>query len=120
MSSISATNSLPIADTQDVTRLAGRKIASAKEAKSAGKEFESLFLSLMIKQMRSSLEGGFFQGESSDVYGGMFDMMLGQSMAESAPLGIQSLVTDFLKRQAPEEDSSETTAQPKTPLDIDA
>ena len=47
-------------------------------------------------------------------------MMLGQSMAESAPLGIQSLVTDYLKRQATAEDSQESTVQPKTPLDIEA
>ena len=57
-----------------------------------GVEFESVFLSMMIKEMRNSLEGGFFGEETSDTYGGMFDLFIGKHLAESKPLGISNLL----------------------------
>jgi flagellar protein FlgJ len=61
---------------------------------SIGKEFEGVFLSLMLKEMRNTLdEGGFFGEETSDTYGGMFDMFVGQDLAESSPLGISEMLT---------------------------
>lgn len=59
----------------------------------AGKEFEGVFLSMMLKEMRSTLDGGgFFGEETSDTYGGMFDMFVGQDLAESSPLGIADMM----------------------------
>jgi flagellar protein FlgJ len=67
--------------------------------KSVGKEFEGVFLSLILKEMRNTLEGGgFFGEETSDTYGGMFDMFIGQDLAESSPLGIAELLTDNLAK----------------------
>jgi len=68
---------------------------------SIGKEFEGVFLSLMLKEMRNTLdEGGFFGEETSDTYGGMFDMFVGQDLAETSPLGItEMLVDNFSKFQ---------------------
>ncbi len=66
---------------------------------SVGKEFEGVFLSMMLKEMRNTLEGGgFFGEETSDTYGGMFDMFVGQDLAESSPLGIAELLTDNLAK----------------------
>lgn len=46
-------------------------------------------MSLLLKEMRNSLgEGGLFGGDSSDTYGGMFDLFLGQQLAQTKPLGI--------------------------------
>lgn len=66
-----------------------------------GKDFEGVFLSMMLKEMRNTLEeGGFFGEESSDTYGGMFDMFIGQSMAETKPLGIANILVDnYAKNQ---------------------
>lgn len=62
---------------------------------SIGKEFEGVFLSLMLKEMRNTLEGGgFFGEETSDTYGGMFDMFVGQDLAESSPLGIAEMLAN--------------------------
>lgn len=67
---------------------------TAERIEALGKEFEGVFMSLMLKEMRNSLEdGGFFGGEGSDTYGGMFDMFMGQSLAESSPLKIADLVS---------------------------
>jgi Rod binding domain-containing protein len=60
--------------------------------KTAG-EFEGLFLSLLLKEMRGTLQnGGFFGEEGSDTFGGMFDLFLGQHLAKSTPLGIADMI----------------------------
>jgi len=65
------------------------------EIENAAKEFESVFLSLMLKEMRNTLDqenGGLFAGEGSDTFGGMFDMYMSQHLAKSQPLGIGNAV----------------------------
>jgi Rod binding domain-containing protein len=63
---------------------------------SVATNFESMFLSLMLKQMRQTLEpGGLFAQDSGDVFGGLFDLYLGQHLAQSGGLGIGTM----LKRQ---------------------
>lgn len=72
----------------------------------AGQEFEALFFSMMLKEMRKSIsseEGaGLFAGEGSDTYGGMFDTFIGQHMASGGPLGIANTVESYLQKQLPE------------------
>jgi len=64
-----------------------------RNVEAIGVEFESVFLSMMIKEMRNTLEkGGFFGEESSDTYGGMFDLFIGKHLAQSKPLGISELL----------------------------
>jgi flagellar protein FlgJ len=68
--------------------------------KSTASEFESIFLSLMLKEMRSTLDqkdGGLFGGEGSDTFGGMFDMFMGQHLAESNPLGIGNAIESYMQ-----------------------
>ncbi len=58
-----------------------------------GEQFESLFVSMMLKEMRQSMsEDGMFAGDNSDVYGGLFDMFLGQHIASQGAFGISDLV----------------------------
>ncbi len=71
-----------------------------KEAmKKIGQEFESIFFSLMLKEMRQSVsideDGGLFAGESSDTFGGMFDLFLGQHLASSSTLGIGQMLEQY-------------------------
>ncbi len=90
----------------DGSLLKTAEVESAKESikaknaqlDSAAQEFESVFLSLMLKEMRSTLdqkEGGLFGGESSDTFGGMFDMFMGQHLAEAQPLGIADAIKSY-------------------------
>ncbi|HQZ68141.1 MAG TPA: rod-binding protein [Planctomycetaceae bacterium] len=56
------------------------------------KDFEGLFMSMMIKELRQTSSGdGLFPGDASDTYGGMFDMMLGNQLAAGKGLGLESL-----------------------------
>ncbi len=69
-----------------------------------GTEFESVFLSMMLKEMRKSLDEGFFGGDSSDSFGGMFDLFIGQHLAQSNPTGIGDLVLQQYSQGQPTDD----------------
>ena len=61
-------------------------------------EFESVFISLLLKEMRQTLnEDGFFAGDQSDVYGGIFDLFMGQHLAQSGGLGISQMIDVYLE-----------------------
>jgi len=63
-------------------------------------KFESIFTSLLLKEMRQSIgEGGLFGGDSSDVFGGLFDMYLGEHVAKSSSLGIGEMVSKYIETQ---------------------
>lgn len=69
------------------------------DIKAAAKDFESVFLSMMLKEMRNTLDqenGGLFAGEGSDTLGGMFDMYMSQHLAKTQPLGIGDAVGQAL------------------------
>ena len=64
----------------------------SKRVEEAIRDFEGLFLSMMIKELRQTSSGdGLFPGDASDTYGGMFDMMLGNQLAAGKGLGLESL-----------------------------
>ncbi|MEM8734204.1 MAG: rod-binding protein [Planctomycetota bacterium] len=71
-----------------------------QQLEAVGKEMEGVFLSMLLKEMRNSLEDGFFGKEGSDTYGGMFDLFIGQHLAESKPLGLSdTLLNQYTKNQ---------------------
>jgi hypothetical protein len=55
-----------------------------KQAETA-RGFEATLLGQLIKEMRTSddPEGGLFPGDTGDVYGGLFDLYLGQYLADA-------------------------------------
>lgn len=76
--------------------LSGAQVAPTPSVEMA-QDFESLILAQLLKQMRSTSEedGGLFPGDSSDTYGGMFDMYFGQFLADKGGLGL----TEFISEQ---------------------
>ena len=61
------------------------------------KDFEGVFASLLLKEMRKTLEPGTLFGEDSgDVYGGMFDLYLGQQMTQSGGFGLAKMIRESL------------------------
>ncbi len=72
---------------------------SGADTEKVAKDFESVFNSMMLSEMRKSLEPGSLFGEDSgDVYGGMFDQFLGQHMADSGGIGLAKMVREALDR----------------------
>jgi Rod binding domain-containing protein len=72
--------------------------ASPREA---GKAFESLFASMMIKQMRQTLTSGqgFFGHDPGDVLGGLFDHFMSQHLAQHGSLGIAAVIEKNLVKR---------------------
>jgi len=79
----------------DPSVLRGQKPAAVAQ------QFEGLFLSMLVKQMRQSpMEGeGLFPGDSSDTYGGMFDTFMGQHLAETGGIGMSDSIQDAIEAQ---------------------
>ena len=69
------------------------------QIKQVGEDFESVFLSMMLKEMRNSLDEGFFGSESSDSFGGMFDLFIGQHLAKTGPIGVGELLVQQYNAQ---------------------
>ncbi len=66
--------------------------------------FESVFLSLLVKQLRQAAgEEGLFAGDKSDTFGGIFDLYMGQHLSQVSDLGIGTMVTDAFERAATDE-----------------
>lgn len=72
---------------------------SEQEAASVGEEFEKLFATLLVKEMRKSAkglggeDGGFFgKGAGADIYEGWFDQHVGAQLASENALGLVGLV----------------------------
>ncbi len=85
----------------------GQDFARTADPKSVDKVatgLESMFFSLLVKEMRETLEPGTLFGEDQgDVYGGLFDQFLGEHLAHSGALGIAAMVRKQLTAQNPHE-----------------
>lgn len=61
--------------------------------------FESLFLSQVLKEMRQTLEpNGLFAQDNGDILGGLFDMFMSQHLAQAGGFGIAAMIKHQLER----------------------
>jgi flagellar protein FlgJ len=61
------------------------------------KGFESVFLSMLVKEMRQTLDPDtLFGSDQGDVLGGLFDQFMGEHLAPAGSLGIAALVRQQL------------------------
>ncbi len=81
------------------------------DVKGAARDFEALFATMLIKEMRKALPEGFFGGESEgDIYGGWFDEQLGRKIAEDGALHLaDTLEATLAKRLAPASAANEAS-----------
>lgn len=70
----------------------------------AAKQFEAIFLNMMLKQMREASFGDpLFDSSASDSYQSMFDQQLALNLSASGSLGIAALIERQLGGQLPAE-----------------
>ena len=70
----------------------------------AAKGFESIFLSMLLKEMRQTLEpGSLFGKEGGDIYGGLFDQFMSQHLTQGKGMGIASALMKQLEPKTPHE-----------------
>jgi flagellar protein FlgJ len=102
MSTIGASlvsGSLPLPQSAGSTHLSAGSRGNQSAAKAA-QEFEGVFASMLLKEMRQTLEpGSLFGGEDSgDVYGGLFDRFFGEQMTQGSGLGMSRMLRDSIER----------------------
>ncbi|MEZ0151372.1 MAG: flagellar assembly peptidoglycan hydrolase FlgJ [Candidatus Reddybacter sp.] len=65
----------------------------------AAKQFESVFVQMMLKAMRDTVpEGGLFESEQSDFYEGMFDQQISLNIANGKGIGLAEVIERQLGR----------------------
>jgi len=70
------------------------------ETEGAAVQSLSLLVSLVLKEMRQTLgPGSLFGGDTSDIYGGMFDQFLGQAISHNGGFGIAAQIQRQLAQQ---------------------
>jgi Rod binding domain-containing protein len=91
--SVPALTAAPIA-IDGLQSLADGAVKTAGKAASVAKDFESLLMGQLLKQMRQSAAqgGGMFGSDPGDVYGGLFDFFMGKHIANSGGLGIAASI----------------------------
>jgi len=97
---LSATLSVPVFSVQADPNLLSSQLRSPNghTIDAVANNFESMFLSMMLKEMRQTLDqGGFFGDDTGDVYGGLFDLYLGQHLAQAGGIGIGAMVKHQLQ-----------------------
>ena len=87
------------------------RLKETKNLEETAKNFEAVFLSMMVKEMRKSVPGLFGKGPGSNIYESMFDQMMGQSLAEGQGLGLAPQLLQTLKADRPM--SGAVNAKPK-------
>lgn len=81
----------------DTSRLGNRE-----NLDKAGKQFEAIFVGMMLKSMRQAKLGdGLFDNKAGEQFRDMQDARLAESMAEHAPIGIGRAMTEFLAKSSP-------------------
>ncbi len=71
------------------------------DPKEAAARFEALLATMLVKEMRTSLNDGFFgKGAEGDVYGGWLDQHVGQSLADRDALHLEGVLKESLERKA--------------------
>ena len=82
--------------------LRGATSSSKDPLSKVASDFESLFASQILKEMRKTLDPEtMFGGDSADVYGGMFDMFLGKQMAQNGGFGLAKMLRETLQKNGP-------------------
>jgi flagellar protein FlgJ len=99
---------------------AGATVKGAADArlKDTAKELEATFLSMLLKQMRETLDtesGGLFPGDSGDVYGGLFDLYMGRHMADGGGIGVADALVRQMQAAGPRSAPALTTDAPARP-----
>jgi peptidoglycan hydrolase FlgJ len=86
----------------DVAGLAKRAPTNEKAMDAAAAGFESVFMSMLVKEMRQTSDGSslLFGHDTGDVLGGLFDYYMGQHLAQSGGLGIAAMIKKSWQKHA--------------------
>lgn len=85
----------------DATRPLDARTLEAGEPREAAQRFQALLATMLVKEMRATLNEGFFgTGAAGDVYGGWLDQNVGESLAQRDALHLEGVLKESLERKA--------------------
>lgn len=101
-------------DFQGLTALKAEAREQSPEAlKAVAKQFEALFLQMMLKSMRAASEGDpLFDGEHAELYRDMYDKQLSLDMAERG-IGLADVLVRQLQMKVPDNAAAGEMAMPQ-------
>ncbi|MBI5364843.1 MAG: rod-binding protein [Planctomycetes bacterium] len=86
----------------------------------AAHKFESLFATLLVKEMRGTLSQGFFgEGPQADVFGGWLDQFVGEAIAKDGGLHLADGVKRGLERTLEAERAARASSANEAPKGAD-
>jgi len=75
-----------------------KSLSQLKKPEDVAKEFETMFVRMLIKEFRKSIPEGLFNSSfSSKMYLDMFDMEISEAVASSDKLGLKSYILNALE-----------------------
>ena len=67
--------------------------------KKAAQQFEAMFLQMMMKSMRATVEkGGLFDSQASETFEQMYDQQIVMAMSERGSTGLAQMVEKFIRQ----------------------
>lgn len=93
----SVTPFLPLSNT--AFPLSQKTSSTVEPAAETARDFEATLLSMLLKEMRQSMEpeGGLFPGDSGDIQGGLFDLYMGKYLADAGGIGMAPALESQLR-----------------------
>lgn len=100
-------------DLNSLNRLKGQSAEKPREAlHEASRQFEALFVSMVIKSMRDTLpKDGMFSSNSMDTYQQMFDQQLALDLSRRGGLGLSELIARQLSAGIRPEEGGQESGQ---------
>ncbi|WP_456464461.1 rod-binding protein [Persephonella sp.] len=75
-----------------------KDLSQIKEPEEVAREFETMFVRILMKEFRKTLDGGIFSSSFSyKMYMDMFDMQIAEVIASSDKLGLKQYILDAIK-----------------------
>lgn len=89
-------------DSQGLRELRGRvQNPSEEDLAEVAKQFEAVFIGMMLKQMRSATPGDeIFGGNGEETYRGLFDRQMAMQMARGEGMGLAPMIEEQLRVNA--------------------
>ena len=93
-------------DLLSAQKLRALDTSRGSDPKSTGKRFEALLATQLVKEMRRSLDEGFFGGgPGSDVFEGWLDEHLGEALTRGRGLGLADAVARNLGEKVAQQEA---------------
>ncbi len=75
-------------------------VAESRKLEKAAQDFEGIFLGILLKSMRGTVESGglFKEGTDSQIYRDMFDQEIARGLAKGGGIGLAKIIVQSQER----------------------